>query len=327
VLYQMLAGDVPFDDESDYEILRMHAELPMPRAAARRPDVPPAVDDVIQKACAKDREQRFQTCEELAAAIDRILAFVPPTRTVPDPGPPAAAIPAPSGEVVPAMPAATTEQGTALPSPARAGGRRGLLYAGAGAIVAVGAVAALVVLGVIPRRSRTKPVASQEQRPGPAPRPASSVAVSVPKSPLEPLTGAWVANGKDLDAVLVGDVLEFRVRTAAQFDPQNYEAGEARFVLRALAEPGTFAVEDRIRPLPPKGKTYDPRSRNTCQEVWTTAGGGPLRARFDGARLTVELAKIEPLARNFEVEGGRVTGCKTLSELKAARLVNTLSRQ
>ena len=43
VLYEMLVGDVPFDAESDYEIMRMHAEAPMPRASAQAaPDVPPA---------------------------------------------------------------------------------------------------------------------------------------------------------------------------------------------------------------------------------------------------------------------------------------------
>ena len=40
VLYEMLVGRVPFDAESDYEIMRLHAEAPMPlrrRRAPRRP--------------------------------------------------------------------------------------------------------------------------------------------------------------------------------------------------------------------------------------------------------------------------------------------------
>ncbi len=44
-----------------------------------------------------------------------------------------------------------------------------------------------------------------------------------------------------------------------QFTPQGYEAGEARFVLRATNDASTFTVEDRIRPVPPVGKTYDLR--------------------------------------------------------------------
>src|SRR5262249_21072444 len=159
-------------------------------------------------------------------------------------------------------------------SPARSGRRRGLVYAGVGALIVAAVVAALVLLrGASARSSGAKPAVSHEQRTPPAPR------ADAKSSPLEPLARAWGAHGQGLDPVRAGDVRERRVRTAAQFAPQNYEAGEARFAPRASPEPGVFAVEDRIRPIPPKGKTYDPRSRNTCQEVWTTAGGEPLRAR------------------------------------------------
>lgn len=341
VLYQMLVGAVPFDAESDYEIMKMHAEAPMPAASAARPDVPAAIDTLIQRACAKNRDARIQSCEELIAAIDRIAAPTPATRTVPEaPAPAALAMAGPgatteaSGELG-ASPqhARTTAHGAVIPSrvTTRSGATVKLGWvAGAGAgLLAVGATllfALGLVPGIGPRRS-SKPLSSQEVKPVPAPS-ASEPAGAAEKSPLLALAGAWVANGKDLDAVLVGDVLEFRVRTPAQFEPQDYDAGEARFALRALPEGGAggFAVEDRIRPLPPSGLTYDPRARNTCQEVWTTAGGEPLRARFEGTRLDVELAKIEPSARNFIVEDERVTSCLGLRNLKAARVVNTLSR-
>ena len=121
-------------------------------------------------------------------------------------------------------------------------------------------------------------------------------------------------------------MLEFRVHTPAEFEPQGYTAGEARFTLRDTAEPDVFAVEDRIRPIPPIGKSYTPASRNTCQESWTTAGGAPLRARGDAKRLTVDLAKIEPSTDNFTMSGSSVTECRGLRALAVARVVNTLSR-
>src|SRR6185295_2473943 len=62
LLYQLLVGHVPFDAQSDYEIMRLHAEAPMPFVKASRPDILPEVDELIQKACAKDRDRRFQTC-------------------------------------------------------------------------------------------------------------------------------------------------------------------------------------------------------------------------------------------------------------------------
>ena len=124
-------------------------------------------------------------------------------------------------------------------------------------------------------------------------------------------------------------MLEFRVRVPAQFEPQNYVAGDARFAIAAEPALGVdvFSVEDRIRPLPPPGMTYDPRSRNTCQEAWSSVNSEPLLARFDGTRLSVELAKIEPKTENFTFEGGkRIVGCLHLAELKASRVINTLTR-
>jgi hypothetical protein len=148
------------------------------------------------------------------------------------------------------------------------------------------------------------------------------------KSPLEQLAGAWVGNGRDLDAVLSGDELEFRVRDPAQFDPQGYEQGEARFALRSMpGEERVFAVEDRVRPIPPSDKTYDAqRARSTCREIWTSAGGQPLRATFDGARLTVEFVKIEPTDANFIAIKGKITSCIGLRKLATSKVVSTLTR-
>ena len=41
----------------------------MPRVGAARQDLPEAIDDVIQRACAKDRGNRFRGCDELVAAL------------------------------------------------------------------------------------------------------------------------------------------------------------------------------------------------------------------------------------------------------------------
>ena len=135
-----------------------------------------------------------------------------------------------------------------------------------------------------------------------------------------------MGNGRELEAVAIGNDLEFRVKKPDQFTRQNYEVGDARFVLRATADPGVYAVEDRIRPVPPTGKTYDARARGTCQEVWASAGADPLRARYDGTRLSVEFAKIEPGPTNFIAEGTRVTSCVGLRDLRAVKVVSVLTR-
>jgi serine/threonine-protein kinase len=143
---------------------------------------------------------------------------------------------------------------------------------------------------------------------------------------IEALAGAWVGNGRELEAIVVGGDLEFRVKKPDQFPRQGYEAGDARFVLHATPDPAVFAVEDRIRPVPPTGKGYDSRARGTCQEVWAAAAGDPLRARYDGTRLSVEFAKIEPGPTNFLTEGNRVTSCVGLRDLKAVKVVSVLTR-
>ncbi len=351
VLYQMLVGDVPFDAESEYEIMRKHAEEPMPRAAVKRPDVPHAVDEIIQKSCAKDRAARFQSCEELIAAIDHAAARAARTVTIPEsPLPPLDLVvqtephPSPSAEHPRSLSrAGTTGQGAELstapgPGPAKGRGRSVTLALLGLAVVVLGGGVGAVALGLVPgvrldgRPPRKANTGGEISYPS-ASTSASTKTSAAPAPPLPPaktgielLDGPWSVNGKDLDAVLVGDVLEFRVRTPSQFEPQGYAAGEARFTLRDTKEPDVFAVEDRIRPFPPVGKTYAPAARNTCQESWTSAGNAPLRARGDAQRLAVDLAKIEPAADNFTMSGSRVTECRGLRALAVARVVNTLTR-
>ena len=80
VLFEMLTGRVPFHAPSSYEIMRLHVEGPLPEVRPERPDVPAWIDDVLARACAKSRDDRFETCEAFLAAIDAHLAGVAPPR-------------------------------------------------------------------------------------------------------------------------------------------------------------------------------------------------------------------------------------------------------
>ena len=347
MLYQMLVGHVPFDAKSDYEIMKLHAEAPMPLAAAARPDLPPGVDDLIQKACSKDRDHRFHTCEELVAAVDCLLGLGPagPTPAIPlvsaatsspgaapivPPGPPTAyeGRPSPTLTVTASRPG---EQGDALPGEELEKPRRAGLWIGLALTVTVAAAGTTLALGLVPGVPDPFGFVGVRAHPrhADAGAPSSSAHGSdagANKPGLDSLVGSWVGNGRELEAVAMGNEVEFRVKKPEQFAPQSYEAGEARFVLRATADPNVFAVEDRIRPVPPLGKIYEARARGTCQEVWTTVAGDALRARRDGARLSVEFAKIEPGAANFTMEGGKVSSCVGLRDLKASKVVSVLIR-
>src|SRR6266852_5291814 len=71
IVYEMLAGRVPFTGESATIIMMKQVQDPPPSVLATRPDLPPAVDKVITQALAKHPADRFQTAGELFSALSR----------------------------------------------------------------------------------------------------------------------------------------------------------------------------------------------------------------------------------------------------------------
>ncbi|HZS37765.1 MAG TPA: serine/threonine-protein kinase [Polyangia bacterium] len=69
ILFELLTGAVPFRATSFMGLLRKHIEEAPDAPSARVPQVTPALDSVVLKALAKDRESRFQTMKELALAL------------------------------------------------------------------------------------------------------------------------------------------------------------------------------------------------------------------------------------------------------------------
>jgi len=66
VLFHMLTGDVVFDREGDLEKLWAHVHDPPRRLAAVNPELPPGLQDVLDRALAKNPEDRQQSATELA---------------------------------------------------------------------------------------------------------------------------------------------------------------------------------------------------------------------------------------------------------------------
>jgi serine/threonine protein kinase len=83
VLYECLTGRPPFPAESNEAVLFAHLEAIQPRVTAERPDLPPAIDRVVQRAMAKAKQDRFSSCRELVAAAHGALAAGPTARPVP----------------------------------------------------------------------------------------------------------------------------------------------------------------------------------------------------------------------------------------------------
>lgn len=69
VLYEMLTGDRPFGGESAREVMAGHATEAPPSTIGARPDCPPALDALIERALQKDPTRRFADGEEFAHAL------------------------------------------------------------------------------------------------------------------------------------------------------------------------------------------------------------------------------------------------------------------
>ncbi|WP_281168320.1 serine/threonine-protein kinase [Smaragdicoccus niigatensis] len=72
-LFQLLTGVTPFSSREPAGLVNAHLNQPVPRVSQRCPSVPVAVDDVIATAMAKDRDNRFESCSELAEAASAAL--------------------------------------------------------------------------------------------------------------------------------------------------------------------------------------------------------------------------------------------------------------
>ena len=71
IIYEMLAGRVPFTGESPTVIMMKQVQDPPPSILNARPDLPPSVENLIERALAKQPADRFQTAGELSAALSK----------------------------------------------------------------------------------------------------------------------------------------------------------------------------------------------------------------------------------------------------------------
>jgi serine/threonine-protein kinase len=69
VLYEMLAGQVPFDADTDYTLLKLQVEAPPPPLRNLNPLVPEWLEAVVLQCLAKSPDDRFAGCASVAAAL------------------------------------------------------------------------------------------------------------------------------------------------------------------------------------------------------------------------------------------------------------------
>ena len=69
MLYEMLAGRLPFDGDSAVSVALKHLSEPPPPISSVRPDVHPALEAVVMASLAKDPALRWQTAEDFEQAL------------------------------------------------------------------------------------------------------------------------------------------------------------------------------------------------------------------------------------------------------------------
>ncbi|MFI6867406.1 protein kinase [Nocardia sp. NPDC050406] len=160
-LFALLTGQGPFPATNPGQIVAGHLSKPVPRLSQVRHDVPAALDEVVARAAAKDRNARFASCAEFAAAARAALTggvaagrvaptahaagratsatHLPPTRAFPEPVAPTRH--APRNPHRPSTPRTPHPQPAAANSPARRATDDSPRSRGRGAAVAAGLLA------------------------------------------------------------------------------------------------------------------------------------------------------------------------------------------
>jgi tRNA A-37 threonylcarbamoyl transferase component Bud32 len=113
-LFEMLAGRLPYNVDTPIGMIMAHIGQPIPSLSEIRPDLPPGIQPVLERAVAKDSASRYQTAAEFAAdfgaaAGDKLttpleLRPVTPPAPPPEQAPPPPPPPPPTPAVLPTEP-------------------------------------------------------------------------------------------------------------------------------------------------------------------------------------------------------------------------------
>jgi serine/threonine protein kinase/Tol biopolymer transport system component len=72
ILFELLTGTQPYHGDTPMSVVVKHITDPIPHILDIKPDLPPAIEAVIEKAMAKNREERYATVKDLTHALDLI---------------------------------------------------------------------------------------------------------------------------------------------------------------------------------------------------------------------------------------------------------------
>jgi eukaryotic-like serine/threonine-protein kinase len=164
MLYEMLAGRLPFDGDSAVAVALKHlSEQPAP-ISQWRPDVHPALEAVVMAALAKDPAHRWQSAEDLAAGLEAARTQIESGSNGGQDTAGFAAIPMPVADATAATQLAGAPPPPVVEDPERKRERRWPWYAiGALALALVAVLAYLVLSGVLAADKKEVPSVTGKQ--------------------------------------------------------------------------------------------------------------------------------------------------------------------
>ena len=232
-LYEMLTGQLPFRADTPMGFLMQHlqAEVPPPRTVRPDLNIPESASRLLAKLLEKDPDKRFQTAEEMIAAIENPSAMpATATRTV------TAGVPAARTTAATAAAAATA----VATMPARAVEAKS--SGGAGKWIATAVIAVVLVGGYLAIGRRAQP-ARRETRMAPAekraPETRRALDVAAPAAPVRQTEAATPAANP-------------RVRELIESARAHMDNGEYNPAIRDLKQalsldPGNKAAENELK--------------------------------------------------------------------------------
>ncbi|HUN84694.1 MAG TPA: serine/threonine-protein kinase [Terracidiphilus sp.] len=69
VLFEMLSGRLPFQCDSEWELMRCHLQEPLPSFRDIHVDVPQGIENLVRRSSAKSPDERFSSCDEFIEAL------------------------------------------------------------------------------------------------------------------------------------------------------------------------------------------------------------------------------------------------------------------
>lgn len=73
VFYELLSGTVPFKGDNAYQIATKHLHDPMPLIRDFNPTLPQTIENIIQRACVKDKNSRYTSTKEMLYDLEHCL--------------------------------------------------------------------------------------------------------------------------------------------------------------------------------------------------------------------------------------------------------------